>query len=94
MAHDLYFDAAADEALTRLEATPVAGAGLLERVIEALDGLSADPSAPWLRRRRFSNGLWCVVIDHDDEPWVLLWEPHPIEDEAVVVQYLGPASFP
>lgn len=90
---ELWFDEEADAALTSLEANDSRSA-LLGRVSAVLDQLEADPSDPSVRRHRFQEvGLWCVVIPADEQ-WVVLWEMHPDRDDVVIVQYLGPASFP
>lgn len=89
---DLYFDDDADARLTSLEADP-GRRHLLSRVNLALDDLVADSGQVHLRRRRFQNGLWCIVVAADDEHWAILWEPHPEIADAVVIQYLGPATF-
>ena len=89
---DLAYDAEAAKALTRLERDPKRAA-LLRGVNAVLDMLEADPGQAAVRRHRFSNGLWCVVVAGADEEWAVLWELHPDEPGTVVVQYLGPASF-
>lgn len=89
---DLYFDEEADRACSALEADP-ARAELARRVQTVLDALADDPGQAALRRHRFQLGLWGVVVGGSSEDWIVLWEPHPEIDGAVVVQYAGPASF-
>lgn len=89
---ELYFDKHADRRLTALEADP-SRAELLARINVVLDLLAADPGDARVRRRRFQNGLWCLVVAGNDGEWAVLWEPHPTVADAVAVQYLGPASF-
>ncbi|MEA2971965.1 MAG: hypothetical protein QOG82_423 [Actinomycetota bacterium] len=86
------FDAAADEAMSRLEADPAARR-LCSRVQAVLDLLESDPGSSRLRQLRYTNGLWGVVVVSTIGTVVILWEPHPTEPNEVVVQYLGPASF-
>ncbi len=86
------FDTAADEAMCRLEADPAARE-LHARVQAVLDLLEADPGNARLRKLRFTNGLWGVVVPSPSANVVILWEPHPTEPTDVVVQYIGPASF-
>jgi hypothetical protein len=89
---DLYFDAEADAALTALE-RDATRARLSANVAEVLAALEQDPAQAWLRRRRFQIGLWCVVVAGDDEEWAVLWEQHPTRANAVVIQYIGAATF-
>lgn len=86
------FDAAADEALTRLEADP-AGRQLCSRVQAVLDLLESDPGNARLRQLRYTNGLWGVAVAARIATIVILWEPHPTQPDEFVVQYIGPASF-
>ncbi len=88
-----WFRTEADEALARLEADPAAQT-LLVRVQAVLDLLEGNPRHESLRRRRFSEPpLWCVTVVAGNDVWVILWEPHPAEPDAVVVHYVGPDSF-
>lgn len=89
---DLFFDEEADRTLTALEAD-AARSQLAERVQAVLDALADDPGHAWLRRHRFEIGVWGVVVRGSSEDWIVLWEPHPETDDAVIVQYVGPASF-
>lgn len=59
----------------------------------ALNQLEVDPGHWSVRRIRFSNQLWCVLVAADNEGWAILWERHPADPDGFVVQYLGPASF-
>lgn len=91
---ELWFDEEADAALTAL-ASDAARQELYQRLDDVLARLEADPGDATLRRHRFQEvDLWCVVVPVDDEQWVVLWEPHPTHDDAAVVQYIGPSSFP
>ena len=83
---EVFLDPEADHQLARLESDPTA-AKLLRRVDDVLDALERDPSDPALRRHRFSNGLWYVLIGYHQGDSALLWEPH---SDAVAVRYLGP----
>lgn len=89
---ELWFDTHADRALDELDQDP-ARRRLSERVAATLDALELDAGRAELRRHRFVSGLWGIVVHGDDETWVVLWEPHPTNDDAVVIQYVGPASF-
>ncbi|MBV6509960.1 MAG: hypothetical protein JJLCMIEE_03078 [Acidimicrobiales bacterium] len=75
---------------------------LYNAVNDVLDQLIANPGQASVRRIRFQEvGLWCIPIYGSGEEWVLLWEPFREEEvekeerekEAVLIQYLGPASF-
>lgn len=83
---ELYFDPEPDEELARLQSDP-AQDKLLERVSETLDLLEQHPTAPSLRRHRFSNGLWYVRVPFHDGDYAVLWEPY---GDAIAVRYLGP----
>lgn len=85
---EICFSADADTALAALEADP-AQEKLVARINASLDRLSEDPGDASVRRRRFQNGLWLVMM------WdrVILWEPHPEKTDAVIVHYIGPDSF-
>lgn len=94
MVPELWFDEEADASLAGLEADEARRA-LIARVNEVLDQLETDPGDVSVRRHRFQEvGLWCVVIPDQDDQWVVLWEPHPDRDDAVIIHYLGPATFP
>ncbi len=89
----LFFDPDADHVLAQLESDASSGV-LLQRVNEALDWQEADSSDPRVRRMRFRQpALWCVTIVAGEDEWAILWEPLHGENDAVVVRYLGPASF-
>jgi hypothetical protein len=83
---EVLLDPEADQELLRLESDPTAEK-LLRRVNDMLDALERDTSDPALRRHRFSNGLWYVLIPYHQGDYALLWEPH---GDAVAVRYLGP----
>jgi len=89
---ELWFDASADRALRSLDRDPSRRA-LAARIDEVLDALERDPGRAELRRHRFMIGLWGVIVGADGEQWIVLWEPHPTTDDAIAVQYIGPASF-
>lgn len=89
---ELWLDPDVDALLTELGSDPTRAA-LLARLDDVLDSLADDPGRAELRRHRFQIGVWGVVVRADDEEWVVLWEPHPSIDDAVIVQYVGPASF-
>lgn len=88
----LYFDAEADRALTKLEADPTRST-LVRRLNQLLDHLEQYPGDASMRRQRFANGLWYLTVTGNGETWAVLWEPHPEDPGAIIVQYLGPASF-
>ena len=93
---DLYFDEVADQTLTSLEASSdPRDRALLRRVNEVLDRLAADPSDGAVRRRRFQSGLWLVTVAGrtEEDDWVVLWEPHVELSPAVMIHYIGSASF-
>lgn len=75
--------------MDRLESDP-ARAELLGATRRALGTLEENPGQAEVRRHRFSNGLWAVLLFGDDEEWVLLWDPNPSDPEEVVIRYLGP----
>ena len=89
---ELWFDGEADRALSALERDRQRRE-LARRIQEALDALTTDEGDPRLRRRRFSNGLWCVIVHGDEEDWAILWETHRDRDDVVLVQYIGPSTF-
>jgi len=65
---------------------------VLERVDEILDALETDPGQAWLRVHRFQRPpLWCVKFDASGEAWAILW--YDGEDDRVLVDYMGSASF-
>lgn len=86
---ELHWDADADEAMSSIEADPSLG-GLLAQVNAVLDQLGADPTVAAVRRRRYDNGLWGVVVRSRSDERLILWEDHPTLEGDVVIQYLGP----
>ncbi|MGI9118656.1 MAG: hypothetical protein ACR2G7_00725 [Acidimicrobiales bacterium] len=59
-----------------------------------MNQLEVDSGDRGVRRLRFrAPGLWCVPVVVGHEEWAILWEPHPDEPEAVIVQYVRPATF-
>jgi hypothetical protein len=89
---ELYMDVEADEALGRLDADDTLR-GLTTRVNATIDALLENPGDSKFRRRRFRIGLWCVTVVDGTNEWVILWEPHPDDQNGIIIQYLGPASF-
>ena len=89
---DLYFDPEADRTLTATEADD-SRVDLATRLNEVLLLLEKDPHDPRVRRRRFQIGLWGIPVSGSGEDWIILWEPHPVDEDAVIVHYIGPASF-
>ncbi len=90
---DLWFDADADAALSRMERDP-ANRGLVVAIRRILHQLETDPGARSVRTIRFQDPpLWCVVVPHREEDWAVLWGPHPVDTNAVVIHYIGPSSF-
>lgn len=63
---------------------------LLTAVNAVLDQLEEHPTVASVRRRRYFNAMWGVVIRGPDEDWLILWEAHPTIDGDVLIQYLGP----
>jgi hypothetical protein len=85
------FGAAADEAMTALEADP-GRAHLLERVDAALQALAANPEDRRCRRRSYVAGvpgLWGMPVRSQDDDWLILWLNGPAEAEITVI-YVGP----
>jgi hypothetical protein len=93
---ELWFDALADQTLTRLEASgDPRDRDLLERLDAVLDRLTADPGDAHVRGRRFQSGLWLVTVSGraGEDDWAVLWEPHVEDPTDVMVHSIGPASF-
>jgi len=89
---ELWLDPAADRILDAL-AADATRRRLAERIEAVLDALERDPGRAELRRHRFMIGLWGVVVAADGDEWVVLWESHPTIDDAIIIHYVGPASF-
>ena len=67
---------------------------VLERVDEILAALEEDPGQVWLGAHQFqSPPLWSVTFDASGEAWVILWSMDDGEDDRVLVDYIGAASF-
>lgn len=81
------------EAKRTVDADPTRS-GSARRIDVVLDRLESNPGDPSLRRHRFHQpALWCVLVEAQGETWAVSWEPHPTNDDAVIIRYLGPASF-
>ena len=67
---------------------------VLDRIDEILDALEEDPGQAWLRAHRFQDPpLWCVTFDASGEAWAILWSMDDNDDDRVLVDYIGSASF-
>ena len=68
--------------------------GAFRRVNEILDALEDDPRQRWLRTQRFRDPpLWCTGFDTDGEAWVILWSHDEEDEDRILVDYIGTASF-
>ena len=85
----ILWNAETDEAMDRLESDSTR-TELLTATRRALRTLEEDPGQSEVRRHRFSNGLWAVLLFGAGEEWILLREPNPSDADEVVVRYLGP----
>lgn len=67
---------------------------LFDAIDQVLDQIEIDPGQRDLRRRRFRDPpLWCVVVEGQDDVWVVLWDEDPERPGDVLVDYIGSASF-
>jgi len=89
---ELWFGPAADRALDELAADG-SRRRLFERVNALLDDLEHDSNQLHLRRHRFQIGMWGVIVASGADEWIVLWEPHPDIDDAIIIQYVGPSAF-
>lgn len=89
---ELWFSPTADRALIELDRDR-SRRRLSERVEDVLDALERDPGRAELRRHRFVTGLWGVIVAADGEEWIVLWAPHLTMEDAIMIHYVGPASF-
>ena len=92
---NLLFSPAASEVLDLLEKDSSNGR-FVDAIWDALDLITEHPGSAQARHRslRTAGGhtVWLVPVrgQHDDEAWVVLWQPR--DDEALVA-YVGPADF-
>jgi len=89
---ELWFAASADRRLYELEADETRRR-LFDRINEILSELERDSKQPHLRRHRFQIGMWGVIAASGADEWIVLWEPHPDIDDAIIIQYVGPSAF-
>ena len=89
---ELWFDPAADRVLAEL-ASDDARRVLADRVDAVLDAIESEPGRFDLRRHRLMIGLWGVTVSAQGHDWIVLWEQHPSIAGAIVIHYVGPASF-
>lgn len=87
----LKFSPEADAYLSELEADPRSQRCVVA-VNLALDALEENPGASPNRRRRYQSvDMWGIPMACDDEDLLILWGWHPVEDETVIVHYIGPS---
>lgn len=87
----LKFSPEADGYLTDLEQNPRTQR-CAAKVNSALDVLEDDPGAVESRRRKFlSVDMWGIPLFCDDEELLILWGWHPVEEDVVIVHYIGPS---
>lgn len=89
---ELWFAASADRLLYALEADETRRR-LFDRINEVLFDLERDSNQRHLRRHRFQIGMWGVIAAAGADEWIVLWEPHPDIDDAIIIQYVGPSAF-
>lgn len=72
-------------------------APLVSSVESVLDALAANPGSASTRKfgLRTSSGqaIWRIPIRYRAYDWSLLWITHPTNSEAVLIVYLGPATY-
>jgi hypothetical protein len=73
--------------MTELEADPSFGK-VLEKLNVVLALLASDPTDRRLRRIRFQNGLWAVVLRMADDDYTVLWDGDDLP-ESVTVRFIG-----
>ncbi len=89
---ELWFAAPADRLLYELEADEMRRR-LFDRIDAVLSDLELDSNQLYLRRHRFQIGMWGVIVASGADEWIVLWEPHPDIDDAIIIQYVGPSAF-
>lgn len=89
---ELWFAASADRLLYESEADETCRR-LFDRLNEVLFDLERDSNQRHLRRHRFQIGMWGVIAAAGADEWIVLWEPHPDIDDAIIIQYVGPSTF-
>lgn len=89
---ELWFAASADRLLYELEADETRRR-LFDRINAVLSELERDSNQLHLRRHRFQIGMWGVIAASGADEWIVLWEPHPDIDDAIIIQYVGPSAF-
>jgi hypothetical protein len=89
---ELWFAASADRLLYELEADETRGR-LFERINAVLSDLEVDSNQLHLRRHRFQIGMWGVIVASGADEWIVIWEPHPDIDDAIIIQYVGSSAF-
>ncbi len=89
---ELWFAAPADLLLYELEADETRRR-LFDRINAVLSDLELDSNQLHLRRHRFQIGMWGVIIASGADEWIVIWEPHPDIDDAIMIQYVGPSAF-
>ena len=69
---------------------------LVDAIWDVIELIIDQPTSALARRRTLrtvkGHTVWLVPISvwHDDEPWVVLWQPR--DDEALIA-YIGPEDF-
>lgn len=68
----------------------------VDAIWDVVDLIASQPDSALTRRRSLrtvkGHSVWLVPIPvwHEDEPWVVLWQPRG--DEALIA-YIGPEDF-
>lgn len=89
---ELWSAAPADLLLYELEADETRRR-LFDRINAVLSDLELDSNQLHLRRHRFQIGMWGVIVASGADEWIVIWEPHPDIDDAIMIQYVGPSAF-
>ena len=89
---ELWFAAPADRLLYELEADETRRR-LFDRINAVLSDLELDSNQLHLRRHRFQIGMWGVIVASGADEWIVIWEPHPDIDDAIMIQDVGPSAF-